>query len=112
MKYTYIIKELSYYVNGKTKYFLFIKDFIDDIKFIGHNIHGGIHMTVSQKIKMALAYKGMSQAELARRMGVSPQTFNSRMKTDKFSSEELIKMAAILGAEYVFGFEFEDGTRI
>ena len=51
-------------------------------------------MTISQKIKMALAYKGMSEAELARSVGSSPQAFNQRMKTGNF------------------GFQFSDGTRI
>ena len=37
-------------------------------------------MTISQKIKMALAYKGMSEADLARAVGSSPQAFNQRMK--------------------------------
>ena len=35
--------------------------------------------SVSKKIKMALAYEGMSEAELARRLGFSPAAFNQRM---------------------------------
>ena len=69
-------------------------------------------MTISQKIKMALAYKGMSEADLARAVGSSPQAFNQRMKTGKFSSEEMEKIADALEAEYFFGFAFKDGTRI
>ena len=69
-------------------------------------------MTISQKIKMALAYKGMSEAELARTVGTSPSAFNQRMKTGKFSSEDMEKIAAALDATYFFGFEFKDGTKI
>ena len=69
-------------------------------------------MTISQKIKMALAYKGMSEAELARSIGTSPSAFNQRMKTGKFSSEEMEKIAEALGAEYYFGFQFSDGTKV
>ena len=69
-------------------------------------------MTVPQKIKMALGYKGMSESELARAIGTSPQAFNQRMKTGKFSSEDMEKIAEALGAKYFFGFEFEDGTKI
>lgn len=69
-------------------------------------------MTISQKIKMALAYKGMSEAELARAVGSSPQAFNQRMKTGKFSSEEMERIAEALAATYYFGFEFRDGTKI
>lgn len=69
-------------------------------------------MTVPQKIKMALAYKGMSESELARQIGTSPQAFNQRMKTGKFSSEDMEKIATALEASYFFGFEFPDGTKI
>ena len=69
-------------------------------------------MTISQKIKMALAYKGMSEAELARSIGTSPSAFNQRMKTGKFSSDEMNKIAQALGADYYFGFQFPDGTKV
>lgn len=69
-------------------------------------------MTVSQKIKMALAYKGMSEAELARKIGSSPSAFNQRMKTGRFSMSDFDKIASVLGAEFIFGFSFPDGTKI
>ena len=69
-------------------------------------------MTVPQKIKMALAYKNMSESELARQIGTSPQAFNQRMKTGKFSSEDMEKIAEALEAEYFFGFQFKDDTKI
>lgn len=69
-------------------------------------------MTIQQKIKMALAYKNMSEAELARQIGSSPSAFNQRMKTGKFSSNDLEKIAEALGAEFLFSFRFEDGTQI
>lgn len=69
-------------------------------------------MTNSQKIKMALAFKGMSESELARALGSTPQAFNQRMKTDKFASAELEKIAGILGGIYKASFEFPDGTNI
>ena len=69
-------------------------------------------MTIPQKIKMALAYKGMSEAELARSIGTSPSAFNQRMKTGKFSTEEMDKIAEALDADFYFGFQFKDGTKI
>ena len=69
-------------------------------------------MNNSTKIKMSLAYKNMSEAELARGLETSPQAFNQRMKTDKFTTQELEKIANILGATYSFSFNFEDGTEI
>ena len=69
-------------------------------------------MTIQQKIKMALAYKGISEADLAREIGTSPSAFNQRMKTGKFSTEDMEKIAAAMEAEYFFGFQFKDGTKI
>ena len=69
-------------------------------------------MTIPQKIKMALAYKSISEAELARAIGTSPSAFNQRMKTGKFTSEDLEKIGVAIGAKFFFGFEFEDGTKV
>ena len=92
---------------------LFLPRIIDEPLLFLYNCNGGgMLMTISQKIKMALAYKGMSEAELARAVGSSPQAFNQRMKTGKFSSEEMRKIAIALGAEYYFGFRFPDGTTV
>ncbi len=69
-------------------------------------------MTNAQRIRMALAYKNMSEAELARQIGTSPSAFNQRMKTDKFSTAELERIAETLGAVYTASFDFADGTKI
>ena len=69
-------------------------------------------MTIADKIRVALAYKRMSEAELARALGSTPSAFNQRMKTEKFSSTELDRIAKAMGAEFIFNFEFPDGTKI
>ena len=45
-------------------------------------------MTTKQIIEMALAYKNMTKAELAEKVGWSRQTLNARINTGKFSVEE------------------------
>ncbi len=69
-------------------------------------------MTMEQKIGMALAYKGMSQAALARAMETTPSNFNQKLKRGTFTVEELEKIGKVLGAKYFFGYEFEDGTKV
>ena len=69
-------------------------------------------MTIADKIRVALAYKRMSEAELARALGSTPSAFNQRMKTEKFSSTELNRIAKAIGAEFIFSFEFPDGTKV
>ena len=69
-------------------------------------------MDISTKIKLAMAYAGIKEAELARRLGTSPQAFGQRMKNGLFSVAELEKIAVALGAEYNNFFQFSDGQQI
>ena len=69
-------------------------------------------MNLEKKIKMALAYGEISQAELARRLGTTPANFNHRMKSGTFKVEELEIIAQALGAKFSYSFDFEDGTKI
>lgn len=69
-------------------------------------------MNLQQQIKMALAYKGMSLVELSSALNMTPQAFNQRMRTAKFTKQELINIANIIGCQYVCYFEFPDGTKI
>lgn len=69
-------------------------------------------MTITQKIKLALTYANISEAELSRRIGSSPAAFNQRMKTGKFSNDDLTKIAEALNAKFECSFTFEDGTKI
>lgn len=69
-------------------------------------------MDIPTKIKMAEAYAKMSESDLARRLGKTPQSFGQRMKTEKFSSSDLEDIAAALGATVKVSFVFPDGTEI
>lgn len=69
-----------------------------------------VKINIAKKITLALAYKEISQAELARGIGTTPSAFNQRMKTGKFTDEELEKIAEFLGCKYISKFEFPDGV--
>ena len=69
-------------------------------------------MDIPTKIKMAEAYAGVKEAELARRLETSSQAFGQRMKTGRFTTDDLDKIAAALGAEFVYCFRFPDGTEV
>lgn len=69
-------------------------------------------MNLETKIKMAMAFKNISQSKLAEMVGTSPQNFNKKLKRETFSPTELEKIAEALGAKYQCYFEFEDGTKI
>ena len=69
-------------------------------------------MTIEQKIKMALAYSGISQAELARRIGTTPSNLNQKVKRNTLTNEELEQIALALGGVWRAEFVFTDGTTI
>jgi ribosome-binding protein aMBF1 (putative translation factor) len=69
-------------------------------------------MNTEQQIKMAIAYKGRSQADLARSINMTPSNFNQKIKRDTFTREELEKIATALGGSYSAYFEFPDGIKI
>jgi len=63
-------------------------------------------------IKMALAHKGISQAELARMLGDTPANFNQKIKNDTFKKTDLAIIAEALGFTYETLFKSLDGTVI
>ncbi len=63
-----------------------------------------------KKIELACTYAGKSQAYLAQVLGITRSTFNARLKTCKFTADELQKIAEALGATYSCSFNFTDGT--
>lgn len=69
-------------------------------------------MTVEQKIRMALSFAGISQAELARRLGTTPSNLNQKVKRNTLTKEELEEIAVALGGSWRAEFVFADGTVI
>ena len=69
-------------------------------------------MECKQFVKIATATAGITQADLAARLGWSPQLLNNRLKTGKFSLEEWQRIAAAMGADLLIGFQFPDGKSV
>lgn len=69
-------------------------------------------MTIEQKLKMALSYAGISQAELARRLETTPQNLNLKVKRNTLTKEDMEQIAGALGGSWRAEFVFEDGTVI
>ena len=66
-------------------------------------------ITIQEQIKMACIHANVTQAEIAQKVGMSPQSFYNRLKTGKFTREELTTIGNALGAEYISCFRFPDG---
>lgn len=69
-------------------------------------------MTVSEQIKIVCVRSNISVAELARRMGTSPQNFSSKMKRESFTVTDLEDIAAVLECSFVRRFILRDGDEI
>lgn len=61
---------------------------------------------------MACVHAGISRAELSRKLGYkTPQAFQKRYNTGKFTQEELEEIARTTGGEYISVFKYPDGTK-
>lgn len=64
---------------------------------------------MTEKIRIMLVKRGnMSEAELARKLGVSPQNLNNKLKRDNFTEADLRKIADALDCEFEMGFRMKD----
>ena len=69
-------------------------------------------MTISEQIKILCVRCNMSEAELARRLGKSPQSFNAKMKRESFTIDDLNECAESVGVEYKRNFILTNGEEI
>ena len=69
-------------------------------------------MTTNEQVKILCILNGISEAELARRLGKSPQNFNAKMKRQSFTIKDLDKIAEVLGVKFESFFVLENGDKI
>lgn len=69
-------------------------------------------MTVSEQVKVLCVRCNVSEAELARRLGKSPQSFNAKLKRGTMTIEELERIAVVLGVDFKRVFILGNGDEI
>ena len=71
-------------------------------------------MSMVEAIRIACVKRGnISESELARRVGVSPQNFHNKMKRENFTETDLREIAEALGARLDIAFlDKETGERL
>lgn len=69
-------------------------------------------MRISEQIKILCVRENISVAELARRMGQSPQNFNAKLKRESFTVAELDKVAEAVDAKFERNFVLCSGDII
>ena len=66
-------------------------------------------MGMSDRIRTLLIKRGnISEAELARKLGVSPQNLNNKMKRDNFTERDLHEIASVLDCTFSSAFTLND----
>ena len=75
------------------------------------NREGGI-MSTSNLIKNLCKETGISVAELARRIGQTPQNFNKKLKRETVSTEGLMEIAEVLGVVFEQSYILENGEKL
>lgn len=61
-------------------------------------------MTISEQVKILCVRCNVSKAELARRLGKSPQSFNAKMKRESFTIDDINETADAVGVEFKRNF--------
>lgn len=69
-------------------------------------------MSISEQIKVLCVRSNISMAELARRIGLSPQSFSARMKRENFTISELEVIADAVGASFSRKFILYNGDEV
>lgn len=69
-------------------------------------------MTISEQIKVLCVRRNISVAELARRLGKSPQNLNSKMKRESFTISELEQIAEAVEAKFERSFILTNGEKV
>ena len=69
-------------------------------------------MTISEQIKVLCVRSNISVAELASRIGTSPQAFGAKMKRQSFTVEELEIIAEAVDANFSRSFELSSGDTV
>ena len=69
-------------------------------------------MTIAEQIKVLCVRCGVSEAELARRLGKSPQSLNSKMKRETFTVKDMDEIASALGDTFERHFILNNGEEV
>lgn len=69
-------------------------------------------MRIEEPIKIVCVKNDLSKAEIARRLGISPQAFSQKLKRGTFSINDLDNIAVVTGCKLECSFVLASGERI
>lgn len=69
-------------------------------------------MTISEQINVLCVRSDISVAELARRIGTTPQNFSGKMKRESFTIAELEDIAGAVNSSFERKFVLKNGEKV
>ena len=69
-------------------------------------------ITISEQIRVLCVRSNISVAELSRRLGKSPQSFNSKLKRESFTIKDLEEIAEATGTSFRRNYILPNGEEI
>ena len=69
-------------------------------------------MTTSEQIRVLCVRTGVSLSELARRINQTPQNFNSKLKRNTVTQDELNQIAEVLNVTYEQYLVLSNGEQV
>lgn len=69
-------------------------------------------MDVSEQIKVLCVRSNISVAELARRVGTSPQNFNAKLKRESFTVNDMEEIARAVDCSFERNFILQNGDKV
>lgn len=69
-------------------------------------------MSISEQIRVLCVRSNISMAELARRIGISPQSLSAKMKRESFTVADLDAIADAVGAKFERKFVLYNGQEV
>lgn len=69
-------------------------------------------MNISEQIKVLCVRTNISVSELARRLGMSPQNLNAKLKRETFTIADLNRIAEATGTTFERKFILNDGESV
>lgn len=69
-------------------------------------------MTISEQIRVLCVRNNISVAELARRIGTTPQNLNAKLKRETFTISDLEKIAKAVECSFERNFVLNNGEKV
>jgi transcriptional regulator with XRE-family HTH domain len=69
-------------------------------------------MTISEQIKVLCVRSNISVAELARRLGTTPQNFNGKLRRDSITVVDMERIAEATGTQFKREFVLKNGETV